>query len=557
MGKKLYIKANGAAVDVLTKDVYYKVGGIAHLFKEGDFVKTGGVAAPILRFDTIPFGGRVSGVDMIFQFGISDNLLTDSPKVVCLGSSTMAGTGLSAPDRLEDRLNVWLSANATGATLINYALGGQTMAAMRPTASGGTVGRNIDTALADNPTIVFIDEPTNWAASYDVATQISYMEEIFNYAFARGVLVIFSGSRPRTPYSGAQDTRLVDLNTALAAHPYLKYVSCINFNDFLQPSTVADLRSDYDQGDGIHLNATGVQALADNITAFWQRVFRAVTAFDQYEIEKSADGSVGWALNQTITDMALNQLTVAAATGYYRARARVKDGSYTDYSEVVYLEAAPVADQRLLFDIGGDGVQHNAAVVNTGVMTPDNTIGSGAVGTAGDGKKWNNVVDVRATWFTDPVDIDGNAVSGFSMAVDKLPAGQYFTGGAGETDYPYGDSLNFGGNNSAVGDYPATAVQDNVFFHTSAGIVTATINVPAGRVAALKIWGNRAAADPRILQIRKAGEATWQEYDAGNNTNFNTAVTLTGLTGTSQIEMQVKSGSTFGHISVLDVTLTS
>lgn len=345
MGKKFYIKSNGVAVDVLTKDVYCKSGETAHLFKEGDFVKSGGVAVPILRFDSIPFGGRVSGANMIFQFGISDKLLTASPTIVCLGSSTMAGQGLSSPNRLQDRLNAWLAANATGATLINYALGGQTMAALRPTASGGTAGRNIDTALADSPTIVLIDEPTNWAASYDVATQVAYMEEIFNYAFARGVLVVFTGSRPRTPYSGTQDARLVDLNAAISTHPYLKYVTCINFGNFLQPSTVADLRTDYDQGDGIHLNAAGVQALADDITAFWQRVFRAVTAFDQYTIEKSADGSTGWSVVQTITDMTLNQLTVAGETGYYRARARLKDGSYIDYSAVTYLEFAPPPEE--------------------------------------------------------------------------------------------------------------------------------------------------------------------------------------------------------------------
>lgn len=553
MSKKFYIKSNGAAVDVLTKEVYYKDGGTAHLFKEGDFVKTGGVATPILRFDTIPFGGRVSGTDMVFQFGISDKLLTENPKVVCLGSSTMAGMGLSAPNRLEDRLNAWLATNATGATLINYALGGQTMAAMRPTASGGTVGRNIDTALSDNPTIVFIDEPTNWAASYDVATQISYMEEIFEYAFARGVLVVFSGSRPRTPYSGTQDARLVDLNTTIAAHPYLKYVTSINFADFLQPSTVADLRTDYDQGDGIHLNSTGVLALADSISACWQRVFRAVTAFDQYEIENSADGSTGWALNQTITDMTVNQLIVAAATGYYRTRARLKDGSYTDYSEAVYLEeeeTEPVADQRILVDIGGDGV-NDFSISDTGVMTPSNAVGSGNPGQDGAGRWWNNVVDGRAgIWLSDPKDTNNVTVSGFSISVDKKPAGTYAPAGP---DY----SINFGGTNAAVSEYPAPAVRDNVYFHTSAGIVTATVTVPAGRVASIKFWGNRAATGPRVLQIRKAGDATWQEYEAANNTNFNTAVTISGLTGTSQIEMQVKSGSDFGHISILDTTITS
>lgn len=551
MGKKFYIKSNGVAVDVLTQDTYYKSGGSAHLFKEGDFIKSGGVAAPILRFDSIPFGGRVSVDSAIFQFGISNQLLIASPKIVCLGSSTMEGYGLSSPNRLEDRLNAWLTTNATGHTLINYALGGQTMAAMRPTASGGTVGQNIDTALADNPTFVYIDEPTNWAASYDVATQIAYMEEIFEYAFAHGVLVVFPGSRPRTPYSGTQDTRLVDLNAAIASHEYLKYVTCITFSDFLKDGTVADLRDDYDQGDGIHLNATGVQALADDITAFWQHVLRVVSAFNQYTIEKSTDGLTGWSVVQTITDMTLNQLTIIGETGYYRARARLKDGSYTDYSAVTYLdfnEVEPPVGQRILIDFGGNGVA-DGGVADTGVMTPDNSITSGTPGQAADGLWWNNVVDCRAgTWIANPVDTVNAAVTGFSISADKKPGGTL-----NNADY----SMNFAGTNAAVGDYPASAVRDSCYFDPSAGLVTLTFNIPAGFTASVKFWGNRAAAGPRILQVRKVGEVTWLEYESANNTNYATSATIEGLTGSVGIEFQIKSGSTFGYISIMDITLTT
>src|SRR5688572_29540037 len=106
MAKKVYFKSNGVAKDVLLYDMYIKNNsGVGVMIKEGSFIrKSDGIAYPLLRFDTIPFGGRVSSSNMIFQLGISDKLLFASPKVACIGSSTMAGFGLSNPNRLEDRL---------------------------------------------------------------------------------------------------------------------------------------------------------------------------------------------------------------------------------------------------------------------------------------------------------------------------------------------------------------------------------------------------------------------------------------------------------------------
>lgn len=320
----------------------YDSTGALKLVREGDFTITSpiGTAVPVMRFDSIPFGGWISGSNMVFQYGTSSKLLTTSPKVVCLGSSTMAGFNLSSPNRLEDRLNAWLSANTTSPTLVNLAVAGYTMTNLRTVANGGTAGQNIEAAVAQNPTFIYVDEPTNWAASYDEATQISYMLEIFTYAFQRGILVIFGGSRPRTPYSGTQDTRLVNLNTLLQQHRTLKFVSVVNFSLFLQPSTVADLRSDYDQGDGIHLNATGVQALSASIVSFWQKALFAVTAYNQYVIEKSTDSGTTWGAFQTLTDMTLNRQTYTAATGLYRARARLKDNTtFTDNSATVSITA--------------------------------------------------------------------------------------------------------------------------------------------------------------------------------------------------------------------------
>ncbi len=399
----------------------------------------------------------------------------------------MAGMGLSSPNRLQDRLSAWLTASATSPTLINYGLGGQTMAALRPTANGGTVGRNIDTALAENPTIVFIDEPTNWAASYDVATQVSYMLEIFNYAFARGVLVIFTGSRPSHPI-------LRDSGHAPGRPKYPAFstsgaeiCNCINFSDFLQPSTIADLRVDYDQGDGIHINAIGVQALADDITAFWVKTFRAVSAFNQYQLETSANGTTGWALNQ-------NSIGHDAQSTFCHGRNRVlsrpretEDGSFTDFSAVIQLtfEEAPV-ERRILVDFGGDGIADDGQT-DGGIMTPNNSIPTGTPGQDATLKWWNNIVFARAGVLNaDLVDIL-NVATGISITTDKKPGGTF-----APVDY----SMNYGGTVAAVSDYPSTAVRDNVYFHTTAGIVTWTIPIPAGKRLRL----NSGATEPTRLQ---------------------------------------------------------
>lgn len=529
----------------------YDSAGTLKLIREGDFMyNASGTALPNLRFDSMPFGGRVSSSNMIFQFGINDTLLTTSPKVACLGSSTMAGHGLSSPNRLEDRLNAWLTANTTTPTLTNLAVEGYTMANLRTVANGGTSGQNIEAAVALNPTFIYVDEPSNWANVYDEATQVSYMLEIFTYAFQRGILVIFSGSRPRTPYSGTQDTRLVNLNALLSAHRSLKFVSLVNFSLFLQSSTVADLRTDYDQGDGIHMNATGVQALANSITAWWQKVFYAVTAFNQYVMERSADSGTTWATFQTITDMSVKNAVSTAITGLYRIKARLKDNTtFTDVSATASITAPN--PQRVLIDLGGDGIL-DGAQTDGGVMVPNNTIASGTPGQDAGGNWWNNIVDGRPTVAIGGfVDTTNMSVLLMTLMWDKTPRGTFSA-----VDY----SMNYNGyTTAAISDYPISAIRDNLYFHTTAGVVTMTFVIPTGRTASIKFWGNRTESPgtSRILQFKGPLDATFaQEYNASNNLDYNTAVIFTGLVGTVAIQAQVKSGSTFGHISVIDITLT-
>lgn len=341
MAKKVVFKSQGKLRDVLLNNTALKdTTGAVRTIKEGDFVKIGAALYPLLRFDSIPFSVTANGGNMDFQLGISDKLLTLNPTVVYLGSSTMEGHGMVFPNRLEDLLSNWYSSQAISTTTFNYSLGGQTMANLRTVANGGTTGRNCEAAYANNPSFVYIDEISNWANSYNAATQIAYMEEIFTYFFIRGIVAVFGGPRPRTQFTGEQALRLVELHSLLKNHPFLKYVTNLNFDLFLKPGTAHDIRADFDSGDGVHLNVPGNQALSASIVSFFQKVFKPVTAFNQYTIEKSPDGISGWAVIDTITDMTLNKRSLALQNGYFRCRARLKNNTFTAYSAITQLSVS-------------------------------------------------------------------------------------------------------------------------------------------------------------------------------------------------------------------------
>lgn len=210
---------------------------------------------------------------------------------------------------------------------------------------------------------------------------------------------------------------------------------------------------------------------------------------------------------------------------------------------------------RALFDLGGNGVADDAdgagsnpAIQDTGVMTPSNALPNG---TDANGRRWNNIVDCRAgTWISNPVDTAGNVITGLSISSDKEPGGNF-----SNNDY----SMNFAGTIAAVNDYPATAVRDNCFFDANSGVVTLNIVIPAGSTATIKFWGNRATTGTaRILEFKLSTSGTYtQEYDALNNLTYTQAATFSNLSGTVQINIRCKSGSSFGHISVIDLSLTT
>jgi len=258
--------------------------------------------------------------------------------------------------------------------------------------------------------------------------------------------------------------------------------------------------------------------------------------------------------------------------GVYVFRLTVTDNLGATGTDDVQITAVAAVGQRVLIDLGGDGLVDNGQT-DGGVMTPTNpstSAGSALPGQAADGKWWNNIVCCVAgtnngTTLVDYpgatypitinrntlVDIANTGVTGMSFTLDKRPNGTFSA-----VDY----SLNYNGYTAAaITDYPISAVRDNLYLHSTAGVVTLTWVIPAGKTGSIKFWGNRTetTTSNRYIQIKKSTDASFTlEYNASNNTDYNTAITFSGLTGTVAFNMQVKSGSTFGHISIFDITLT-
>lgn len=711
--------------------VYDSVGTLRTI-QEGDFsYDTAGNLLPLIPFDNLPFGASVTGASMTLLYSYNDKLLTDNPNCAGVGSSTIANFGLTSPNGYGHRLNTRVNLVGIGTkTFTNFGLGGQSSTDILNPAN---TANNLQSALATGARLIFWDEPTNWVvAGLTVAQQITNLLAAVNMCWARGAFLWGNGSRPRDAFNSTERQKLKDLDAAIRIHPILKYHFYPCYYDFAAPGDDGIINPVLGQGDGIHLNATGTQLLESNSYTLMLRMLKARTAFNAYVIERSPVGAGTYTTFDTITDTTLISKTYTKQSGDYRVRGRLKNNTFTDYSDIttitnetptvsattstptvtlpstagslsstandpdgtivtrlwtktsgpsatintpstanstvtlttagtyvfrmtvtdnegvtsfseatITVNAAgnvnptaaagadqiitlptttaslsgsgssdpdgtivayawsqtggpvtagitsastvstgvtglvstgvytfqlqvtdddggtatdsmtvtvnPVPARRVLVDLGGDGIENVSGVPDTGVMTPNNAVGSGNPGQDGTGKWWNNMVNGNpGTWLNNPLDTLGNPVTGFSVTVDKLPSGTFFIGG---------DSINYGGQVVAVGDYPSTAVRDNVFYSPTAGIVAHTFTIPAGLKMSVKFWGNRDAAAPRILQLKLSTDASFtQEFETAGNTNYNQAVTYTNLTGTVIIQSQVKSGSLFGYLSVWDFT---
>lgn len=490
-----------------------------------------------------------------------------APRIVGIGASTLAGYGLSAPNRLGDRISAWLTAHTSGAAWSNFAVAGSTSLNLQKVSEGGIEGRNIETALDMNPDFIFLSLPSNDAANdVTVAQSLTRLRRIDELARARGIPVFIETTQPRTQVNAAQQLLLRTLADSIRKAWPDRYVE--GFIPFTAPNTTAVLLPQYDMGDGIHLNPAGIQVLAANLFERWLDYFAPIRSVKRYHIDSSLNGTA-WAPFYIEEDNNIVKRTFARHNPdplHFRVRAELKDGSFTPYTTPAILAAAPTYHgpdtskftHRYLIDLGGDGVNTingNGQKDGRPIPSPDSL-----------GKYWNNWFGVGGVeGFADNANIRNlittrNQITTMSVQLIGLPQGTF---GNVATK-----SLNYNGFTKGMGEYPWQAIYDNVFFHNSInpnGVILRVRGLSSASKYHIKLWGARVdngSTAARVLEV-KLGNENWSDAQTFNawypNNNAepdeSRAVWLSDITGVDSVDivLRVASGSTFGHLSFLDI----
>ena len=516
--------------------------------------------------DTTLHAGVYRNSDNTFtlRWNTNDKTLTTSPRVVGLGSSTLAGYLLSYPDRLGDKISAWLTNNTSSPTWINLSVAGYASANLMPTAKGGTAGKNIDSALNSNPDFIFISLPTN-----DVANGLSNTAIMANFryldalAMNSGVPIFWETTQPRTTFNATLQTQLKVLADSIRAAWPTRYVEGFTPVVNTAASTDAAINPVYGAGDGIHLNAAGNQFIADSLFARWGNYFQPVTGV--FIIETSADGNT-WKIFDTVNDtVKKTYANTYTATQYFRVRTQYTDGTYSAYSNTVTLKVASTSTSvkvrntsRILVDLGGDGVNTvlpNGTAMGQTTASPDvygnywnNWYGNGGSAGFRDGATITSLVST------------GDSATTISMKIIGTPDGSYNTSSTTR-------AINNNGFTVDAGDYPSTALSDNMFLHSSInpnGVILRIKGLSKNRIYNFKLWGARldAGTTPRILETKLAGE-DWTaaknidtRYSTNASPDYDRAINYNGVTGVDSldIDLRVGTGSTFASLSLVDIT---
>jgi lysophospholipase L1-like esterase len=187
-------------------------------------------------------------------------------KIVVMGSSSAAGTGLGStdtswPNKLSMKIQPSLYVNiARASTLITEGL---------PTSPDTAI--NVIKAYSYLPNHVWVSYPNN---GYDdpnrsVAQIVADHVTILNYFLSRGVIPHIVGIQPRNTFSPTERTKLKTLDDTLIVVIGKYYVSVFNkligSNYLWNPALV--------QADGIHPNAAGHNVIFDEV---WKQYLTSV-----------------------------------------------------------------------------------------------------------------------------------------------------------------------------------------------------------------------------------------------------------------------------------------
>jgi lysophospholipase L1-like esterase len=500
------------------------------------------------------------------RWAVNSKTLYLSPSVFGIGASTLYGYGVNSPYKLGERIFSWLSENTSNPSWINVAVFGQTSQDLSSTADGGVVGHNIDSAMNANPDFIFASLASNDAAQdFSVNKSIRNYRKIDSIAMSRGIPVFFTTTQPRTIANAGQQTILKQVADSIRKIWPDRFVEAFAKVVDSTAATDAAINVLYGNGDGVHLNPEGVQFIATSFAERLVEYFKPIKGVNKYIIDTSTNGS-NWAQY----DVVIDQNTVKKIYPrpgkkelYFRVRQEYANGTLAEYSNPVklkeYIVPPPplVFDHRLLIDLGGDGVKTSNGTRADGkpTVSPDFL-----------NHYWNNWFgDGTLAAFVTGASIDGlrtasNESTNIGLKLIGKPEGIF-----GNTPTK---ALNFNGPGVAIGEYPAEAVYDNLYFHNSSngsGNIIRLRGLSKNNTYYVKLWGVRIDTAreslPRVLDAKlgtdawtsvKSIETRWATTDS---TNYKKAIYLDGFTGVDSmdINLRVGAGSTFGHLSVMDI----
>ncbi|MDR7119322.1 SGNH/GDSL hydrolase family protein [Rheinheimera soli] len=193
--------------------------------------------------------------------------LTRPSDWVVMGSSSAFGAGASAPEKS------WVGLirdyhSALGVTIHNIAKGGYStyhalskqcvVSASRPVAD---MQHNIDKAHEFKPDLVFLSYPSNDAVSKYTATESASNLLLLRWQLMQqGTAVVVLSSQPRNTNTAAQ-AALLELDKLLKP---LVGACFVELHSLLVADT-GGLATQFDSGDGVHLNDAGHQIVAQAI----------------------------------------------------------------------------------------------------------------------------------------------------------------------------------------------------------------------------------------------------------------------------------------------------
>ncbi len=205
-----------------------------------------------------------------YTFEVTSN--NEDCPIVILGSSTAAGTGPSHLDSAwVNKYDLYLNKH-TGNQVFNLAQGGYTTYHILPTGTAIPSGvnvvidqdKNVTKALSYNPKAIIINMPSNDAAyGFPVSAQLTNFDKIIDKAENAGVEVWICTPQPRNfnvPSKVAIQFELLDSMMARYGDKVIDF-----WNGIADDSGF--IKSEYNSGDGVHLNDKGHQLLLERVKA--------------------------------------------------------------------------------------------------------------------------------------------------------------------------------------------------------------------------------------------------------------------------------------------------